>query len=394
MKWYILICSTIGRPRLSVDVKDIEFLRSLHFSWTKIAEILGVSRSTLYRRLDEQGISRDTHYSDISDFNLDTLVQAIKVAHPNDGERLMIGHLFQHGVTIPRARLRASIHRVDSEGTRERRSVTIRRRVYHSEGPNAMWHIDGHHKLIRWRLVIHGGVDGYSRVIVYLLCSDNNRANTVLSAFTDAAQAHGLPNQVRSDLGGENMEVWRYMTEQHSSNDAVITGSSTHNQRIERMWRDVHRCVGVLFADTFRTFEEERILNPLNEVDIFCLHYVYIPRINSALNGFTESWNNHALSTAQNLTPNQLFLRGAIARNMTPQLPRQTVASQLDQTVSATDLEHVAVPRVRFRPCPTLQTRLRTVDPLRLSDNFGADIYHEVVDIVGSHLTSGCSHCI
>jgi len=114
----------------------------------------------LYRRL-EDGISRETRYSDMSDSDLDSLVREIKRAHPNDGERLMIGHLSRYGVTVPRARLRGSIHRVDPVGTRMR-SVTIRR-VYCSAGPNAVWDIDGNHKLIRWRFVIHGGIDGYSR---------------------------------------------------------------------------------------------------------------------------------------------------------------------------------------------------------------------------------------
>lgn len=33
------------------------------------------------------------------------------------------------------------------------------------------------------------------------------------------------------------MDIWRYiiMVEEHNSNSAVITGSSTHNTRIERM---------------------------------------------------------------------------------------------------------------------------------------------------------------
>ena len=40
-------------------------------------------------------------------------------------------------------------------------------------------HIDGHHKLINWRFVIHGGIDGFSRSIVYLKCSPNNYADIV-----------------------------------------------------------------------------------------------------------------------------------------------------------------------------------------------------------------------
>jgi len=98
-------------------------------SWTNVVKVLGISRSTLYRRLEEEGISHETRYSDMSDSDLDSLVREIKRAHPNDGERLMIGHLSRYGVTVPRARLRGSIHRVDPVGTRMRRSVTIRRRV-------------------------------------------------------------------------------------------------------------------------------------------------------------------------------------------------------------------------------------------------------------------------
>ena len=65
-----------------------------------------------------------------------------------------------------------------------------------------MWHIDGNHKLIKYRFVIHGAIDGYSRMIMYLSCCDNNRASTVLSCFSKAVQENGLPTHVRSDLGG------------------------------------------------------------------------------------------------------------------------------------------------------------------------------------------------
>jgi len=27
---------------------------------------------------------------------------------------------------------------------------------------------DGHHKLIRWKLVVHAGIDGFSRLIVFI----------------------------------------------------------------------------------------------------------------------------------------------------------------------------------------------------------------------------------
>ena len=102
---------------------------------------------------------------------------------------------------------------------------------------------------------------------------------------------------------------------------SCITGVSTYNQRIEHMWQDVHRCVTVLFADTFRMLEAEGKLNSLNEVDIFCLHYVYKPRINSTLQSFVESWNNHSMSSEGSLTPTQLYIQGFIETNQTPVQP-------------------------------------------------------------------------
>ena len=378
-------------------MEDVEFLRGLRFSWTKIASIIGVSRSTLYRRLQDEGISLQTAFTCISNEDLDRIVLEIKRNHPNSGERLMIGHLQRLGIIVQRYRLRASIHRVDPVNTAARRSLTIRRRTYSVAGPNEMWHVDGNHKLIRWRLVIHGAVDGYSRTITFLRCSNNNRASTVLDRFTEAVRIHGLPSCVRTDLGGENTEIWRYMIEQHNSTNAVITGSSTHNERVERLWRDYHRCVGVVFADTFRQLEEEEHLDSLNEIDLYCLHYVFIPRIDLALKEFIESWNNHPLSSCGNFTPNQLFVRGAIEYNITPQLPQNLMpATQSGNPPTPQNHQssnHVAVPQNIFQPCNVAVQQLSVINPLAVSDSFGRDIYMQAIYVLGNHLRH-CTHCL
>ena len=85
-----------------------------------------------------------------------------------------------------------------------------------------------------------------------------------------------------------------------------------HNIRIERLWRDVYRCVSSVFYEVFQSLTSQGKLDTTNEADMYCLHFVYIPRLNEALKGFVESWNNHPITTARNLTPNELFIRGAI----------------------------------------------------------------------------------
>ena len=79
---------------------------------------------------------------------------------------------------------------------------------------------DGHHKLIRWRIVTHGGIDGYSRMIVYLCASTNNRASTVHSLFMEAVERFGLPSRVRSDEGGENVMVARHTLHYRGTREA------------------------------------------------------------------------------------------------------------------------------------------------------------------------------
>lgn len=211
---------------------------------------------------------------------------------------------------IQRQALRDSIHRNDHDNTVARRSSVVRRRVYSVEYPNSVWHMDSHH---RWRFVTHAAVDRFSRTIVYIKCTD--KSETVLQQFLSGVENFGLPLRVRSDHGGENIEVWRYMLMAYSGDVShVITGSSTHNERIERLWRDVHRSVTTNYAEIFYSLEAEGRLDALNEVDLYCLHHVYLPRICKSLSEFQESWNNHHLSTEGSNTPYQLFYEGITHR--------------------------------------------------------------------------------
>ena len=72
----------------------------------------------------------------------------------------------------------------------------------------------------------------------------------------------------------------------------MIAGSSTHNQRIERLWRDVFSGVLCLYQTLFYHLEEQGVLDPLNEVDLLALHTVFLPCVNRHLDVWKGGWNN------------------------------------------------------------------------------------------------------
>ena len=153
------------------------------------------------------------------------------------------------------------------------------------------------------------------RVPVFLQCSNNNKASTVLKCFTNAIRNYGLPSRVRSDKGGENTEVaWCMLNHPLRGPDrgSMICGKSVHNQRIERLWRDVFTGVLKLYYNLFYYMEDSDILDPSSDMDLFCLHYVFVPRINNHLDICREGWIRHKMSSARERTPLQLFIEGLI----------------------------------------------------------------------------------
>jgi hypothetical protein len=242
-----------GRPR-----KDInrEWLAQMSTMRDKpgIASVLGVSTRTLRRRELELGISLpgvafvqrhllsdgtyDITYNSqssslpaLNDTEVDSIVASHLEIFPNFGRSMIIGSLLSNGQRLTRKQLRASYDRLQGGPTQTFSNRRIHRRTYQVAGPNSLWHHDGQHGnmfnmhylglyadsntagLIRYKLVIHAFVDGFSRYVTGIQVVNNNRAATVSELFDLARAKHGTPSRVRGDHGVENIEVANTMEE-------------------------------------------------------------------------------------------------------------------------------------------------------------------------------------
>jgi hypothetical protein len=143
-----------------------------------------------------------------------------------------------------------------------------------------------------------------------LSCTNNNKAETLLSCFLDAISQYGLPSRVRTDKGLENVFIADLMIEKRGSDrGSIIAGPSTHNQRIERLWRDVFQGVLSYYYQLFYFLEDQLVLDPLNDKHIAALHHTYMDEINSKLKIWQRAWSNHRMRTTKS-SPFRLWIAG------------------------------------------------------------------------------------
>ena len=184
--------NAVGRRKYTIPKGALKELRGLGFIWSHIARMFGVSRWTVYRRIGEYDMQLMQKFTDMSNDEADAIVKDYMSGHGNTtGEPYISGYFKSIGICIQRRQVRESINRLGLMHSALRWGILISRRTYSVPWANSLWHIDGHHSLVRWKFVIHGCIDGFSRKIMFLQCNTNNKALTVLHLFLESIDNHG-----------------------------------------------------------------------------------------------------------------------------------------------------------------------------------------------------------
>ncbi|PIL36082.1 hypothetical protein GSI_01742 [Ganoderma sinense ZZ0214-1] len=252
--------------------------------------------------------------STLTDDELDQALIAMLASFPHFGRKLIASNLRSQGHRVPDARIRSSYLRVRGVPAAFGQRIIVRKK-YQVPGPNSLVHHDGQHGLIRWKLVIHCFIDGYSRFITGLRVHTNNHAETVLTLFLETATCHGVPSRVRGDHGTENIRVAEWMEEHRGLNrGSYIWGQSVHNTRIERLWYDVTRGFGLKWKNFFLELERCCGLDADNPAHIWLVHYLFLDAINHDAHEWAETWNAHVLHIKgeRAASPRELFMFGMV----------------------------------------------------------------------------------
>ena len=91
--------SVHGRPRIAIEEDQLYFLIENNFRIGDIARIFHCSRRTIERRMIEMSI-RPRDFSDMSDSDLDKIVEGIISMHPQCREKTISGQLRSRGTKV------------------------------------------------------------------------------------------------------------------------------------------------------------------------------------------------------------------------------------------------------------------------------------------------------
>lgn len=122
-----------GRPKLIVPTQSLLILRELHFSWTRIAKLFGISRSTLFsirQNLDVEEID-PALFSNISNSQLQEQIRSIKRFMPDAGIRMIRKVVRSERISVPILRIREALYEVDPVGTSLHWATVVRCRQYY-----------------------------------------------------------------------------------------------------------------------------------------------------------------------------------------------------------------------------------------------------------------------
>ena len=245
----------------------IKFYFNLGFSQKEILYLpwnvhdIFMSKRTLQRRLSQWDLYRRKS-SDILEIAL-FIVQVTESSSEMLGYRLVHLKCIQNGFNVSQNDVRLLLQLIDPEGVALRLRRRLKRRRYHSRGPNFVWHLDSYDRLKPYGICINGAIDGFSCYIQWLEAHHTSSNPSLIASYyiKTVKSRNGCPEHLRCDFGTENVhtrDMHNFLLETNGEipANAVILGSSNHNQRIEAWWGFLRKSMAQYWMNLFQGLKD------------------------------------------------------------------------------------------------------------------------------------------
>ena len=282
------------------------------FTYIEISEFLRVRHgyvmnlSTLKRWFREKGMIKrplEAIRNDTSDI-LEAVRDELSGSGADIGYRRIHKALKWKGYIWRRDDVRQIVKQLNPDSIKLRKSRRLHRRRYVADGPNFVWHFDGHDKLKPFGFSIHGCIDGFSRYLIWIeVTSSNKKPELIAKFYLDAVKSlEGIPLQIKADNGTEHFLIEPMHLHLSTLNGnleinhfSIIT--SPQNQRIESYWSVLQRDRLGWWRRFFQDLVDLELLNTKDPVVLDCIYYCFMGIIRQELNSVKEDWNSHIISS-------------------------------------------------------------------------------------------------
>lgn len=278
-----------------------------------------ISLRTLNTKLHYLGLKRKN-----INYNLDNvktrIQQELDGPGCSGGYRAVWHTLRIEGMQVPRDVVRVILKELDPQGVQQRKSKTLRRRIYHTPGPNYTWHVDGYDKLKPYGFPVHGCIDGYSRKVLWFkVCRTNNDPAVIGHFFLNAVKEFGgCPTVLRTDNGTENTILAAIQSYFRCDGDDEFAGEKSHrygtspsNQRIECWWSYLRKNRSSWWMNFFKDLVEIGQLCLSNQLQKECLWFCFSELLQSDFTSVQLHWNTHYIRKSRFETvagrPDEMF---------------------------------------------------------------------------------------
>ena len=288
-----VLLQELVKPLFDAGMKNKEIISNL-----KNVHNVDLSLSSLKVRLKKWKWYRSRKSEPPQELISELINQEIINVNRDAGYRRMKSILLQkHHIHVKQSTVVELMKVIDAEGVHLRKKGKLKRRVYYSSGPDETWSYDGHDKLVKFGLAIHGAVDVWSGKFIWLkVFTGNHDPKLIAKNFVESiVPLKRFPYSVRSDCGTETVIVSSVIQAMHlclstgvDCAESVKYVPSTRNQKIESAWSRYLKAIGKNIQDTLQFGFENRLYNEKDQLENFIFLYVWIPFVQRELDNYSN----------------------------------------------------------------------------------------------------------